>query len=282
MGRMRTNVIIVAMVCAVLCVNGVVGQRTKEKGNQRFVIAEKRSRQRRTNDGASLSLIEEEESNTLHKLEADEEAEGLEGVSLARCITAVTAARSKFLEAQVAESEIPLKVKTWCVSVGNGASGEDQEGQFAATAWKEGCEAGYKVLESSEKAFSPADFCSALSSTMNAMAHRTKLFHFGSGETEAAPYSPPIATASCKLQYLKKPRPCCDAHGEKGCHDSVIEECVCGVDSKCCTEGWDLRCTELVEKIRIRDGNTVLRCGRCPREVVGEEAIKRCVDSVMP
>jgi len=38
---------------------------------------------------------------------------------------------------------------------------------------------------------------------------------------------PPLATAGDKLDFLKVPRPCCEAHAHKGCHDEAISRCVC-------------------------------------------------------
>ena len=38
---------------------------------------------------------------------------------------------------------------------------------------------------------------------------------------------PPVATSAEALDFLKKPRPCCEAHLNKGCHDEDISRCVC-------------------------------------------------------
>jgi hypothetical protein len=45
-----------------------------------------------------------------------------------------------------------------------------------------------------------------------------------------------------------KSRPCCFAHAELGCEDTVIEECVCAGEPACCEVGWHDAC---VEKARI-------------------------------
>lgn len=282
------DILVVLLLIGLACPQIVKSQ---EHGNQRFVLAETHSNKPNEKHGRIkyeqardvMSLIEEEESNTRHHIQS-EGVSGLEGAQITKCVAAVHVLRSKFIEEQKPDSALPEYLEKWCVSVGERASGKDQEGRLASQAWTKGCEDGRKSLEatlSQGKPFAPRDFCSSLSVTLGTMAQRVKLYHFGDGPASDVPYSPPIATKGCKLQYLKQPRPCCEAHGYKGCHDSIIEECVCGVDAKCCTDGWDLRCSELVEKMRIRDGNTVLRCGRCPREIVGEAAKKACADSVM-
>jgi hypothetical protein len=35
---------------------------------------------------------------------------------------------------------------------------------------------------------------------------------------------------------------CCAAHGEPGCNDPAVEDCVCGTDPFCCDVGWDALC----------------------------------------
>lgn len=37
---------------------------------------------------------------------------------------------------------------------------------------------------------------------------------------------------------------CCAAHEGIGCGVSECQDCVCGIDSECCSEGWDARCVE--------------------------------------
>jgi hypothetical protein len=35
---------------------------------------------------------------------------------------------------------------------------------------------------------------------------------------------------------------CCSQHPGSGCNDAIIESCVCGLDSACCTGAWDETC----------------------------------------
>ena len=35
---------------------------------------------------------------------------------------------------------------------------------------------------------------------------------------------------------------CCSEHLGVGCNNAIIESCVCGLDSECCTDGWDTTC----------------------------------------
>jgi len=47
---------------------------------------------------------------------------------------------------------------------------------------------------------------------------------------------------------------CCEAHGEPGCADDDVEECVCAADPYCCATAWDSLCVGEVES---------LDCGTC-------------------
>lgn len=212
---------------------------------------------------------------------------GLAGADVTKCVSAVHQIREAFLEkGDKPESELPAHLEEWCISLGASSTSTDAATRRAALAWKSGCEMGRRQLEASiarGKAFSPASFCSGVSTTLGEhVADEEKhahLYVFETSKTDTAPYSPPVATSNCRLQYLKEPRPCCMAHGKKGCHDKSIESCVCAVDAHCCENGWDLRCTELVEKIRIKNGNEVLRCGRCPVPVNSKAALASALDS---
>jgi len=42
---------------------------------------------------------------------------------------------------------------------------------------------------------------------------------------------------------------CCSPHGGLGCRDHTIESCVCGLDPKCCTDGWDATCVMTAEQL---------------------------------
>lgn len=42
---------------------------------------------------------------------------------------------------------------------------------------------------------------------------------------------------------------CCSAHGWLGCEEHAVESCVCGLDPKCCTDGWDATCVMTAEQL---------------------------------
>ena len=196
---------------------------------------------------------------------------GLAGADLNKCLTAVQKVRDNFLESNKNETGISEHLKEWCYSLGASMESEDPDTKRTAMAWRVACDMGKQQLDISldkGKPFSPNQFCSGVSISLGThvedSSKHSHLYVFSTGSTETTPYAPPVATSACRLQYLKEPRPCCMAHGMKGCHDKSIQECVCAADKHCCENAWDLRCSELVEKIRIKNGNEVIRCGRCP------------------
>ena len=42
---------------------------------------------------------------------------------------------------------------------------------------------------------------------------------------------------------------CCSPHGGLGCQEHAVESCVCGLDPKCCTNGWDATCVMAAEQL---------------------------------
>ena len=57
----------------------------------------------------------------------------------------------------------------------------------------------------------------------------------------------PLGCAMC-------PSDCCVPHGEPGCEEQDVSDCVCAQDSFCCTDFWDEICVAEVEG---------LGCGTC-------------------
>jgi hypothetical protein len=122
-----------------------------------------------------------------------------------------------------------------------------------------------QVHEESRKALEMLAAEAAAAAEADASARRT--LHFS---------PPPVAAAPYELKDLYiEPRPCCEDHGGKGCHDQVIEDCVCARDASCCKTKWDLFCAELVEKLRVVDG-ALNRCGRCPNVVMMAPDLAEC------
>lgn len=196
---------------------------------------------------------------------------GLAGAELTKCLTAVQKVRDAYIDERKNESGLSEYLKEWCYTLGSSMEAEDPDVKRTAMAWRVACDMGKQQLDISldkGKPFAPNQFCSgvyiSLGTHVEDSSKHSHLYVFTTGGTEITPYAPPVATSACRLQYLKEPRPCCMAHGMKGCHDKSIENCVCAADKHCCENNWDLRCTELVEKIRIKNGNEVIRCGRCP------------------
>lgn len=61
-------------------------------------------------------------------------------------------------------------------------------------------------------------------------------------ETETTPHaSPPPPGGSSSAS-------CCESHYGVGCADHQVESCVCGLDPKCCTDGWDATCVMTAEQ----------------------------------
>ena len=233
-----------------------------------------------------LSLLEEEDDDSSSSSSTHEHSGGGGGgLDSNRCITQVQTLRETWLEDGIGQDRIPEQLETWCYEVGHVLAGDDPKGKAVETEWKRACQKARSALEASLKQgdpFKPHRFCTTLIDDIRQAVDRTKLYTFGDEEDGNAPYLTPLATPPCKLNHLKQPRPCCSAHGLKGCHDSVIEECVCGRDSSCCKDSWNLRCAELVEKITIKNVAEIQRCGRCPRQIFDPKELEKCQRSVMP
>jgi len=216
----------------------------------------------------------------------DSSAPGSFGVDTQKCVEAVNQIRAAYMESHTEETGLPKHLMDWCTSLSSSSSSQNPEGRHAALAWKAGCAQGRARLEGALKTggFDPKLFCEGMSETLGkhvaaAAKYDKKIWVFDTNYTRTTPYAPPLATASCDLSYLKEPRPCCKAHGLKGCHDKPIEQCVCAADPHCCEKEWDMRCSELVEKIRIRDDHFILRCGRCPVPKDDIAALANCLES---
>lgn len=90
----------------------------------------------------------------------------------------------------------------------------------------------------------------------------------GGGESDSGP--PPSGTAETTGPEDDQRDPavpppandgdCCEPSRGTGCGDPTIEACVCAVDPRCCTDGWDALCVDHVEE---------LACGACTFEPAG-------------
>jgi len=206
--------------------------------------------------------------------------DGLAGADTAKCVASVNQIRMAYMETHTDEVGLPKHLQDWCISLSSSVAIQNPDGRHASLVWKEGCEEGRQELE--DNGFDPKRFCLGMSAALRRHAddgdkHQEIVWMFKGPNGATTPYAPLVATASCDLSYLKEPRPCCKAHGFQGCHDKIIEHCVCDVDSHCCEVEWDLRCSELVEKIRIKDEHQVYRCGRCPVPLDDAAALKNCL-----
>jgi len=204
----------------------------------------------------------------------------LPGADPAKCVDAVNQIHAVFKETQADEAGLPKYLSDWCLSLSSSVSSQNPEARHAQLVWKEGCEAARVRLEEGAGAggFDPKLFCSGMSKALGKNVEAEPGWTFKGPNGDTAPYAPPAATPSRKLSYLKDPRPCCKAHGLKGCHDKAIEQCVCAADSHCCDISWDLRCTEMIEKIRITGDHSILRCGRCEGPVDDVADLKDCLE----
>lgn len=45
-----------------------------------------------------------------------------------------------------------------------------------------------------------------------------------------------------------EPRPCCDAHGGRGCEEPETEACICALVPECCSMEWLPGCAQLVSE----------------------------------
>lgn len=211
---------------------------------------------------------------------------GKSSFSLDKCLSSVDSAKATFLAASGdgGGDDLPRQMEEWCIALDKN-SDQGAAAQAMAKAWKAAC--GIAREEAEKKAaaaaggaadpFSAKTFCDALANGLDHHMQGSLWYHMSTVPTNYMPYTPPLATPGVKLKHLSNPRPCCDAHGQKGCHDHNIEQCVCEVDPHCCDNEWDLQCSEQVEKLRVLKGDTVLRCGRCP----GQECLQKlasCAD----
>lgn len=54
---------------------------------------------------------------------------------------------------------------------------------------------------------------------------------------------------------------CCSAGTGTGCGDSALQECVCALSPRCCSDGWDESCARLVREKNCQTGVRDCVCG---------------------
>jgi hypothetical protein len=64
------------------------------------------------------------------------------------------------------------------------------------------------------------------------------------GDGDASADEAPSIDTSSSAGETGASRPCCFAHGEIGCEDRLVEECVCKGAPDCCDIGWHEACVD--------------------------------------
>ena len=54
---------------------------------------------------------------------------------------------------------------------------------------------------------------------------------------------------------------CCSASGAPGCADPALQECVCALAPRCCSDAWDESCARLVNEKNCQSGVRACVCG---------------------